>query len=75
VSRPWRRVEGRGESEEPPRGVVRGGSESRVGGDVLSHRVAPAVPSALWGLTAVFGMGTGVTPTLWPPTQQEGPGF
>src|SRR5687768_16748925 len=23
-----------------------------------------AVPSALWGLTAVFGMGTGMTPTL-----------
>ena len=26
-----------------------------------------AVPSALWDLTTVFGMGTGVTPTLKPP--------
>ena len=25
------------------------------------------VPSALKGLTAVFGMGTGVTPSLWRP--------
>ncbi len=27
----------------------------------------PQVPSALAGLTSVFGMGTGVTPPLWPP--------
>src|SRR5690606_38613121 len=33
-----------------------------AGGDVLSHPVARAVPSALRGLTAVFGMGTGVAP-------------
>ena len=32
-------------------------------GDVLlSHQAALAVPSALEGLTAVFGMGTGVAP-------------
>ena len=37
-------------------------------GDVLlSHTVASAVPSALRGLTAVFGMGTGVTPSLESP--------
>ncbi len=37
-------------------------------GDVLlSHRPAPAVPSGLRGLTAVFGMGTGVTPSLGSP--------
>ena len=36
-----------------------------------SHRratlpqVIPAVPSPKWGLTSVFGMGTGVAPTLW----------
>ncbi len=36
-----------------------------------SHRRAtlpqrnPAVPSPKWGLTSVFGMGTGVAPTLW----------
>ena len=37
------------------------------GGDLLSHPVAQAVPSALKSLTAVFGMGTGVTSSLLPP--------
>ena len=37
-------------------------------GDVLlSQGDFPQVPSALAGLTSVFGMGTGVTPPLWPP--------
>ena len=34
------------------------------GGDLLSHTVAHAVPSAQAGLTSVFGMGTGVAPLL-----------
>ena len=33
------------------------------GGDLLSHTATRAVPSALRGLTSVFGMGTGVTPS------------
>ncbi len=33
--------------------------------ELLSHRGCPAVPSPKWGLTSVFGMGTGVAPTLW----------
>jgi hypothetical protein len=37
------------------------------GGVLLSHAVAHAVPSALRGLTAVFGMGTGVALSLWSP--------
>jgi hypothetical protein len=37
------------------------------GDDLLSHTVARAVPSALKGLTAVFGKGTGVAPSLWSP--------
>jgi hypothetical protein len=37
------------------------------GGVLLSHTVAHVVPSALEGLTSVFGMGTGVTPPLSPP--------
>ena len=37
------------------------------GSDLLSHTVTRAVPSAVEGLTAVFGMGTGVTPLLSPP--------
>ena len=37
-------------------------------GDVLlSRTVTHAVPSALEGLTSVFGMGTGVTPSPWSP--------
>ena len=31
------------------------------GSDLLSHTPADAVPSAVAGLTSVFGMGTGVT--------------
>ena len=37
------------------------------GSDLLSHAPAHAVPSAVAGLTSVFGMGTGVTLPLWPP--------
>jgi hypothetical protein len=45
-----------------------GGSfEMNSGGDLLSQGASPQVPSALAGLTSVFGMGTGVTPPLWPP--------
>ena len=29
---------------------------------LLSHAVSSIVPSAVWVLTVVFGMGTGVTP-------------
>jgi hypothetical protein len=37
-------------------------------GDVLlSQGISPQVPSALTGLTSVFGMGTGVTLSLWSP--------
>ena len=44
-------------------------------GDVLlSQGVTPQVPSALAGLTSVFGMGTGVTPPLWPPETVLKPG-
>ena len=39
----------------------------RAGGALLSHRVAPAVPSALAGLTFGFGMGPGVPRPPEPP--------
>ncbi len=39
----------------------------KCGGVLLSHPVTRAVPSALEGLTSVFGMGTGVSPPLSPP--------
>jgi hypothetical protein len=38
------------------------GFEEEAGDGLLSHHLAVAVPSALQGLTAVFGMGTGVAP-------------
>ena len=41
--------------------------KEKSGGVLLSQGVSPQVPSALAGLTSVFGMGTGVTPPLWPP--------
>src|SRR5207237_3110638 len=50
--------------EEAPEGAS---SEKKSGGDLLSQGASPQVPSALAGLTSVFGMGTGVTPPLWPP--------
>src|SRR6201999_4220507 len=37
------------------------------GGVLLSRRATPRVPSALAGLTSVFGMGTGVTLPPSPP--------
>ena len=37
------------------------------GGVLLSHTVAGAVPLALKGLASGFGMGPGVSPSLWPP--------
>jgi hypothetical protein len=40
---------------------------TKSGGVLLSQGVNPQVPSALAGLTSVFGMGTGVTLPLWPP--------
>ena len=42
--------------------------DEKIPGNVLlSHQAALTVPSAQEGLTAVFGMGTGVTPPPWSP--------
>jgi hypothetical protein len=41
--------------------------QEKSGGVLLSQAVSHQVPSAQEGLTSVFGMGTGVTPPLWPP--------
>ena len=38
--------------------------KNNPGNDLLSHGFTPEVPSAEEGLTAVFGMGTGVSPLL-----------
>ena len=45
-------------------GSKRDGYKKIPGSDLLSHGVTPEVPSAEEGLTAVFGMGTGVSPPL-----------
>ena len=58
-------VEGSGVSELTTRNSKTPGKES--GGDLLSQDVSIQVPSALVGLTSVFGMGTGVAPPLLPP--------
>ena len=42
-------------------------ADMESGGDLLSRAVTSQVPSALKGLTSVFGMGTGVTPSSLPP--------
>jgi hypothetical protein len=45
--------------DEPPTGRL---VEEETGGDLLSQALASQVPSALRGLTALFGMGRGVSP-------------
>jgi hypothetical protein len=45
------------------------------GGDLLSHTATRAVSSALRGLTSVFEMGTGVTPSALPPRNSFDFGF
>ena len=42
-------------------------SEVLSGDVLLSHDLPVAVPSALSGLTSGFGMGPGISLTLWPP--------
>ena len=44
-----------------PRGVNLSGPQNNAGSDLLSHTVSHTVPSAVSGLTSVFGMGTGGT--------------
>ena len=42
--------------------------KEEVGSGLLSHGVAPALPSTLVDFTTGFGMGPGVSPPLLPPT-------
>ncbi len=44
--------------------VEPGSFRDEAGDGLLSHEVSLAVPSALTGLTSVFGMGTGVALSL-----------
>ena len=51
----------------------RGGALVRSGGDLLSRVYDGAVPSAVARLTAEFGMGSGVSRSLWPPDRIRAP--
>ena len=53
--------------DDDDRRVERGFVSKKSGSDLLSQEVYLQVPSAHAGLTAVFEMGTGVSPPLWPP--------
>ena len=60
--------------ESPLKIILSGLSLNNPGGFLLSHAVARAVPSAPRGLTAVFGMGTGVALSTQPPENFFGSG-
>ena len=53
--------------DDDGRRFERGFVSKKSGSDLLSQEVYLQVPSAQAGLTAVFEMGTGVSPPLWPP--------
>ena len=53
-----------GARKKKPAGARAPAGEEKCGSDLLSHTASRAVPSALVGLTTVFGMGTGVTPPI-----------
>src|SRR3981081_4546698 len=67
--RPGPRPPLRGEKKSPACPCEPAGLNKTLGNDLLSHRVTPTVPSALEGLTTVFGMGTGVSPPPWSPNR------
>ncbi len=53
-----------GPSKREKPASLEAGLEMEAGDGLLSHEVSLAVPSALTGLTSVFGMGTGVALSL-----------
>ena len=55
----------------PPQKSAAGLVQRGAGNGLLSRGLATGVPSALSGLTTVFGMGTGVAPTLESPAKSE----
>ena len=60
---PARNARKRAPKKKPACASAQAGQE-KCGSDLLSHTASRAVPSALVGLTSVFGMGTGVTPPI-----------
>ena len=58
------RLAGRRLRDQEARELAGFRSAKRLGGVLLSRGLAPRVPSALAGLTSLFGMGRGVSPPL-----------
>ena len=56
---------GPGPTRKPHQAGPGGAFKGEVDDGLLSHHLSVAVPSALQGLTAVFGMGTGVAPARY----------
>src|SRR5438105_1454177 len=54
-------------SKNPDKPFGSSGLSFNPGNDLVSHKVALAVPSAQRGLTSVFGMGTGVALSIQSP--------
>jgi hypothetical protein len=52
-------------------GPPAGGPHRKTGGVLLSQALSDQVPSALRGLTSLFGMGRGVSPSPKPPEKVE----
>ena len=60
-------------ARRPERSMAVRAASEKTGGDLLSQALASQVPSALRGLTALFGMGRGVSPSPKPPEKGERP--
>ena len=60
--RAYSRGEAGRNAKDPAEIIQRGLLKEKAGDGLLSRHLSVAVPSALQGLTAVFGMGTGVAP-------------
>ncbi len=60
-------------SRPRPEGLQTARLDQETGGVLLSQALSSQVPSALRGLTALFGMGRGVSPSLKPPERLERP--
>jgi hypothetical protein len=65
-----RGIEDLGAKKKSPRPFDLGDFLFTAGGDLLSRWRSIIGPA---GLTAVFGMGTGVAPRVWPPTKARHP--
>jgi hypothetical protein len=59
------------ENKKPRIAFAIRGFQNKSGIVLLSHAVTHIVPSALGGLTSLFGMGRGVTPSILTPEEKS----